>query len=249
MMRPVNVETISDMSPHLAFELLQLGHRLGDLVLAGLERARVLDLGGKLLDAKLGQLVAVGSNPFLRGVDLLPGVDDRLPRQPTLIDQLLLGRQLLAEPGQVGVRSLDGLFYSLPALREEDELQVDLLARVRRCQSMLDAEVVQREPDLADLVEDVRLGDPRDNLSFPNDVAHVDGYVRDSPACSGGDLQDTAALEENALAADPGGDAPFEPPDNRCPHQKAESGQGDPPARPRYPQQCVELLGRRETVE
>ena len=200
---------------HLPFELLQLDPGPGDLMLARLQGPRVPRFHRQPLETELRQLLASRPQPLLRRMHLLAAADHGLSRQTALVDEVLLRRDLLPLPAQAVDRGGDGLFEPLAPLAQLGELQGGLFLRMRCHQVVLDAQVVQDRTNLTDPTENVRLCDTRDHLPFANDVTDVDGYVGDAAPGSRRDFEHAAALEKNALAGDPGGDAPFEPPKNR----------------------------------
>ena len=89
-----------------------------------------------------------------------------------------------------------------------------------RGQAVLQPEVVEREADLTNPVQDVWLRDACHDLSLADGIPDVDRHVADPSTRAGGDLQNAAAPQQDALAGHPGGNLTFEPPDDCRPHQQ-----------------------------
>jgi hypothetical protein len=95
----------------------------------------------------------------------------------------------------------------------------------------------------------VGLSYPRDHLASRNAFVHGDIDRFEAPCRSGNRVDDLAATDnQNAVTGSPRRNLADQAPDNDGNQRQADREHGRPVERPRYPNQLIELLGRREAL-
>ncbi len=183
------------------------------------------------------------------GEQLLAGVDQAdLGRQP-LLDQLLLGAQLVLERRDALLDEADGGLGGGPLLTLEVGAQGQAPAAELGRLAVLALELRELGLGLADAVVEVALGDAGDGLSLGDGVALRDLHLEDPAAALGIDLEHAVREDQDTLAVDPGRHAAEDPPGEAGEHHRGQRRQRQPAPAPGDHHELVELLGRGEPLE